>query len=433
MQTPYSSVRRMSPYDGVSRTREIDMSNDVFRRCGCRDTDGKQLGKSCPELKDDPKHGTWSYSSSAGSNSRTGKRQQLRKSGFTTKRDAQAALNTARTNAAKGLGSGDANITIAKFLTGWLERKEQDGLRTSTLTMYRSYVDNEIIPALGRMKLADLRRHHVDEFVRSLGSDERGPTTVRRMHATLRSAMSTAVQLSLIDSNPASNVKMPAAKKFRASMWEPEEAARFLAIAAPFRLGPLFETAVHTGLRRGELCGLRWADVSFADRELVVRVQLSAVNGKTVEGDIKTNSGQDRRVSLDDSLLNTLSAWKLTQDVEREKWSSAYEDSGRVFTYENGRQLRPQWVSQVFDRVVREADLTKIRLHDLRHLHASLLIAGGVPLAIVSKRLGHSTIAITADLYGHLLRDANREAAEAAAGMLLPKTTPAHTLPTQSL
>jgi integrase len=102
-----------------------------------------------------------------------------------------------------------------------------------------------------------------------------------------------------------------------------------------------------------------------------------------------------------------------------------------VFTYENGEELRPDGVTKVFDRAVREAGLPKIRFHDLRHLHASLLIAAGVPLAIVSKRLGHSTIAITVDLYGHLLRDANRDAATAAAAMLAPKPVDAHTLHTQ--
>jgi len=406
------------------------MSKDVFRRCGCRDDAGKQLGTACPKLAADPKHGTWSYSVSAGTSPRTGKRLQLRKAGFTTKKAAQLELAKHRAKAASGQLS-DSKLTVEVYLNEWLGRKQEDGLRHSTLEMYRYYVASIIIPALGKVKLVDLRRHQVDTFVRGLGSEKRGPTTVRRIHATLSSAMSTAVQLSLIESNPASNVSLPRQKKFRAAMWEPDEAARFLEAAASHRLAPLFETAVHTGLRRGELCGLRWEDVSFVDRELIVRVQLISVGGKVSEGSVKTDSGQDRRVSLDDGLMKILTTWKLQQDDERERWAEAYEDSGRVFTYENGRQLRPDHVSRSFDRVVAGAELTKIRLHDLRHLHASLLIAAGVPLAIVSKRLGHSTISITADLYGHLLRDANREAAEAAASMLLPKNPSAHTVPSQ--
>lgn len=407
------------------------MSKDVFRRCGCRDENGKQLATACPKLKTDAKHGTWSYSASAGSSAGSGKRQQLRKSGFTTKKAAQNALAAARTLATAGRLPTDTKLTVAQFLTTWLQRKEEDGLRPSTLAMYRSFVTNDLIPAMGKTKLVELTRHQVDAFVRGLPSEARGPATVRRVHATLSSAMSTAMRLGLIETNPATNVQLPQVKKFRAAMWEPEEAAQFLAAVAQLRLAPLFHMAVHTGMRRGELCGIRWEDVSFTERELVVRVQLTSIGGKVSEGAIKTDSGQDRRVSLDDSLMDTLTTWKLRQDGEREKWGPAYEDSGRVFTYENGRQLRPDLVSQVFGRVVKESKLTRIRFHDLRHLHASLLIAAKVPLAIVSKRLGHSTIAITADLYGHMLRDANREAAEAAASMLVPKPATAHTMPTQ--
>lgn len=115
--------------------------------------------------------------------------------------------------------------------------------------------------------------------------------------------------------------------------------------------------------------------------------------------------------------------WRLKQDIERHDWGDAYVESGRVFTYENGTQLRPDHVSRLFERLVAKAELPHIRFHDLRHLHASLLIAAGVPLAIISKRLGHATISITSDPYGHLLRDANRAAAEAASSLLQRATT----------
>ncbi|GAA3736270.1 hypothetical protein GCM10022239_10210 [Leifsonia bigeumensis] len=202
-----------------------------------------------------------------------------------------------------------------------------------------------------------------------------------------------------------------------------------LPVSLPFIL---YEVAIRTGLRRGELCGLRWQDVSFTDRELVVKVQLIEVGGVNFEGEIKTSSGQDRVVSLDDGLVDALAAWKLRQDEERDAWGAAYKDSGRVFTDEDGRELKPRYVTRYFDTYALKAGLPKIRFHDLRHLHASLLISAGVPLAVVSKRLGHSTIAVTVDLYGHLLRDANRDAAEAAAAMLVPRDRTAHTMHAQS-
>ena len=275
------------------------MSKDVYRRCGCREN-GKQLGNACPRLAGDPKHGTWSYTVSAGTNPRTGKRRQLRGGGFATKREAQSALLAARSKAAAGRMPTDTKVTVAEYLETWLERREVDGLRPSTMAMYRRYVRNDIVPELGRLKLADLRRTDVDRFVRGLVSETRGATTVHRIHSTLSSAMSTAVQLHLLESNPASNVQLPRRTKFRAVVWEPEQANQFLAEVENFRLGVLFKVAIHTGLRRGEVCGLRWQDVSFLERELVVRVQLVEVGGVTSEGEIKTRSGQDRVVALDD-------------------------------------------------------------------------------------------------------------------------------------
>lgn len=325
----------------------------------------------------------------------------------------------------------DSKLTVADYLETWLERREVDGLRPSTMVMYRSYVKNDIIPALGRLKLAELHRTDVDQFIRGLRSGTRGATTVHRIHSALSSAMRTAVQLHLIDSNPARDVQLPKRTRFRAATWEPEQANKFLAEVRSFRLGVVYEVAIRTGLRRGEVCGLRWQDVSFTDKELVVRVQLVEAGGAVTEGEIKTKSGQDRVVALDDALVDALAAWKLHQDDERELWGDAYQDSGRVFTYENGMELKPRYVARYFDTYTAKAGLPKIRFHDLRHLHASLLINAGIPLAVVSKRLGHSTIAVTVDLYGHLMRDANRDAAEAAAAMLLPRDQTAHTMPSQ--
>ncbi len=206
--------------------------------------------------------------------------------------------------------------------------------------------------------------------------------------------------------------------KKKITIWEPATAKVFLAEVAKHRLGALFELEVRTGLRRGEICGLRWSDVDLEARELIARVQLIQLGGDVEETAIKTDAGQDRVVSLDDEAIGALMAWKMRQEIDRDKWGAAFVDSGRVFTYEDGSQLRPAHVSRVFDTVVERAELPDIRFHDLRHLHASLLIAAGVPLAVISKRLGHSTITVTVDLYGHLLRDANRQAAEAASELL---------------
>ncbi|WP_434316388.1 tyrosine-type recombinase/integrase [Leifsonia sp. P73] len=405
------------------------MSGDIYRRCGCRDANGKQYrplpdrasadakAHACPKLLSDPRHGSWGYAVSGGVDPVTGKRIQPRATGFPTKAAAQKARAEKVTEVAGGRYKGHQTMTVGEYLTSWLERVDGK-LRPTTANMYRRYVEGDLVPALGRVRLAELRRAQVDKFVRDLEKGGRGATTIRRIHATLSSALTTAETLDLVDYNAASKVALPTVTKARISIWEPSLVNVFLAHAAEHRLGPLYELEVHSGLRRGEICGLRWADIDFEQRELHARVQLTQLHGQFIEGPIKTDAGQDRAVSLSEDAIGALMGWKLRQDIERDAWGADYIDSGRVFTYENGSQLRPDHVSRVFDTIVQKAELPHIRFHDLRHLHASLLIAAGVPLAVISKRLGHSTISITSDLYGHLLRDANRQAAEAASELL---------------
>jgi integrase len=195
-------------------------------------------------------------------------------------------------------------------------------------------------------------------------------------------------------------------------------AKEFLAAASTFRLGAVYDLVVNTGLRRGEVSGLRWEDVNFDKREVIPRVQLTEVGGHVIEGPIKTEAGQDRVISLNDATVDALMAWKLQQESDRDVWQGLWVDSGRVFTMENGRALRPAYVTHAFDAIVKKAKLSVITFHGLRHLHASLLLNAGVPIAVVSKRLGHSTISVTVDLYGHLMRDADRQAADAVSLML---------------
>ena len=222
----------------------------------------------------------------------------------------------------------------------------------------------------------------------------------------------------MVDFNAASKAALPTVKKKRTTLWEPSVVNVFLDKAGGHRLGPLFELDVHTGLRRGEICGLRWSDVDIDRRELTVRVQLTQLSSGALEGPIKTDEGQDRVVSLGAEAVEALMLWKLRQDMERHTWGSAYVESGRVFTYQDGSQLLPQYVSRTFIALAKAAAVPKMRFHDLRHLHASLLITAGVPLAVISKRLGHTTISVTSDLYGHLLREADQQAADAMSALL---------------
>ncbi|MBO1269595.1 tyrosine-type recombinase/integrase [Arthrobacter cavernae] len=395
----------------------------VTRRCGCRDETGKQYGASCPKLKN-YRHGTWGFRLSAGFDPISGKRRYLTDYSYTSSGDAEEAMREAEKQL-RGQVYDFKKTTAAAYINEWLEAQERHSqLKPSTLRMYKSYVAKDIVPAFGaKLLLRDLRRAHVAGLVKGLQDAGRGAVTIKRIHATLSSALTDAVQDGLLAENVAAGARLPKVDKKKIQVWEPSDAGRFLDAATEHRMGALFEVAILSGMRRGELCGLRWQDVDLPNRRMVVRVQLVQVGNKVVEGTIKTDAGQDRVVALSDRAVAALIAWQFQQEQERHAWADAYTESGRVFTYEDGRQLRPGYVSKLFELMVAKLGLPMMRLHDLRHLHASLMLASGQDLAIVSKSMGHSNSQITRDLYAHMVGDAARNAVEGAASLLPARRT----------
>lgn len=177
-----------------------------------------------------------------------------------------------------------------------------------------------------------------------------------------------------------------------------------------------------TGLRRGEAIGLRWQDVDFVRQRLTVRQQVVRHRGELITGPPKTRSGEDRRVDLDTGTVGVLIAHNLVQDHERRDNSLPAPGHDLVFTWPDGSPYSPDHVSRQFRLIAARPGLPVKRLHDLRHGSASLQLAAGVPMAVVSQRLGHSTITLTADIYSHLLEGVGRDAAERAAA-LVPRRT----------
>jgi integrase len=245
-----------------------------------------------------------------------------------------------------------------------------------------------------------------------------GPTSQRRIVATLSSALASARRQRLVTFNAASDVQLPRAATRKVQPWSPEQLGRFLDEVSTDRLGAVFEVLASTGMRRGEVLGMRWDDLDLERGRIVVRQQLVSVGGHLRFGPPKTASGDARTVDLDSRTIGVLLAVRLSQDAERTSWGAAYNDHGLVFAREDGAPLDPGQLTKRFGQLAKEAGLPRARLHDLRHASASLMIQAGVPLALVSKRLGHSSISITSDVYGHLLEGAGREAAERAAALI---------------
>jgi integrase len=408
----------------------------VFRRCGCRDDQGRtygvlgdrptpaQLARACPVMVEDPKHGRWSFRISAGFDPQTKKRRQVNGGTYATKREAQVERNKAAALVDRGKVPTVDRTTYAEYLPRWLARRstmsqgKRGPLAGSTLENYTRYVEQDIASSsLGAMQVRQIRRAHVQAFVDDLVAAGRGAVTVRRIVAVVQGSLRAAVKDELLEDFPAAHLDLPPVDAEEFQPWEPAQVGHFLDVAGEHRLGALFEVAIFTGIRRGALVALEWADVDLAEREIRVRRD-------------KTEAGR-RRVALDDRAVGALVAWQIAQAAEREAWGAAYADGGLVFTMEDGRPLKPQYVTRLFEKLRAKAGLPKMTFHGQRHQQASLQLAAGTPLAVVSKRLGHANVSTTADIYSHLLRSTEHDAANAAAALVPPRRVPAHTLHAQ--
>ena len=305
------------------------------------------------------------------------------------------------------------DLTVGEYLETWLSGKH--ALKPSTQHHYRDALRLYLIPHLGHIRLLDLRAHHLDRFYAAITIGKRGrplsPSSIRRVHAALRSALNTAVKRRLIPYNPAEHVELAPENPKRPKPWTLEQCRAFLDHIADDRLAVLYHLCLVTGMRRGEIAGLRWVDVDFDGRCLFVVQQIVDVRGQLVIGTPKTRKSA-RVLPLDEFSFMMICRHQEAQALERAAWGVAWQESGLVFTREDGRPLRPEFITRHFQALAEKAGLPRIRLHDLRHTNASMALAAGVELKVISERLGHSTLGITADLYTHVVPTVGRAAAD---------------------
>ena len=361
----------------------------------------------------------------------SGRRLQKTKAGFPTRAAAQEALQEVVRRL--GIGTTVHTMTVAQYLHDWLQGKH--ALKPKTVALYQDLAANYLIPHLGGIRLLELRAAHLDAMYAAITVGKSGrvlsPSTIRRVHAVLRSALNTAVKRRLIPFSPAEHIELAPETPKRPRPWGVTEARLFLDRVASDRLGPLYELMLSTGLRRGEAIGLRWQDVDLVSGALFVVQQITEVHGHAVVGAPKTRRGT-RVVPIDPRTVATLQRHRSTQDLERTASGPGWNGDDLVFTKEDGSPLRPEYATRHFLSLVTGMGLPRIRLHDLRHTHATLALSAGVDMKIVSDRLGHSQISVTADLYTQVTRGVARTAANQIADVLrgtdmsLPTTSLQH-------
>jgi integrase len=356
----------------------------------------------------------------------TGKRVQHTKAGFKTRGAAQRHLNAVLAKVDEGTWRPDKPLSVRELLTDhWLPAQRARELRPSTLEGYTVAIDSWILPYLGGLPVASLTPSVVVSFMAALRSEKssngRNGLSARTVQLTvgvLKSACAFAVQTEMIGRNPIAGVRRPRSETKSMRVWTTAEAKAFLEATAHDRLAFAWALLLTRGLRRGELCGLKWSAIDLDAGTLRIDATRTIVNGEAVPSLPKTAAGL-RSISLDAHLVSLLRTLKARQAAEKLAAGPTYEDGGFLVADELGRPYRPDTISGWFDVKVKEAGLPRIRLHDCRHTSASLMLAAGVPVKVVSEMLGHASVAITLSVYAHTMPGMAEEAGAALSASLL--------------
>ena len=417
-----------------------------------RTTKFKGVYQRCPEtctVERCKKH-KYSYSIQLGTHP-NGKVRQATESGFETAKKARQKREEVRQQYRNGTLSSDPKLTVGEYLDTWWTHKFGKGSTNRTAKSYRQHIDDYLIPRLGTEVLCELRVSHITAMFRKIDSDRKkareaafkeqekedhrwhearkkrknakrhivpvprvlSAETKRRIRATLSSALADAMtEEELVSRNVAKAVKLGPGVQYKVKPWTAEVFGSFLDTVTDNRLTPLFTLAGYGGLRRGELCGLLWSDIDWSQEILTVSQQAQEVSGGGIAYvPAKTEAGRDRVVYLTPPILTMLQGLQKRQQIEAKSWGEAYQNTGLVFTREDGAGWHPDYVTHAFPKIATSAGFPRCRLHDLRHFYGSTGLAAGVSMELVSKMIGHSTLAITVDLYSHLPTSAGRKAA----------------------
>jgi len=328
-------------------------------------------------------------------------------------KEVEKLLAEARGDAARGFFFDADNLKLGEYLDRWLVDSVTDTVRPTTFERYEQIVRLHVRPALGNLKLKSVTPAHVRGLYREKLEAGLSPRTVQYIHVTLHKALKQAVADGLIPRNATEAVKPPQVRKEEIRPLTAEQVKILFEAVRGDRLEALYILAVHTGLRQGELLGLKWGDVDLEAGTLQVRRTLTTAKGGPVLSAPKTK-GSRRTVKLSQTALEDLRSHLERQLREIDLAGDLWQENGLIFASQSGEPLDRRFITtHRFKPLLRRAGLPQIRFHDLRHTCATLLLTKNVNPKVVSEMLGHATIAITLDTYSHVLPNMQSEAAKA--------------------
>jgi len=329
---------------------------------------------------------------------------------FTSKAECKPWIREIQNQIAQGMTRSASNITLVVFLRQWLDVHKTQ-LAPKTALQYEQLVRDYINPKLGKIKLRELKLDKVEAHYQFLLSHGVTPRSVRLVHSILHKCFNDAIRRGYIGYNPAHGATLPRFDPKEMEILDEGEVLQFLIAVRGCRKEALYILAVKTGMRRGELLGLKWSDLDWQKGTIRVQRQAQRIRGQGIVFRApKTKAGR-RTIQLGEHTIQGLIAHKGRQQLEKEVAGEQWWENNLVFPSTVGTPLGGSNLLRDFKKQLKRSGVKEIRFHDLRHTAASLMLNYGVPVLVVSKILGHSKVSTTLDIYGHLISVMQEEAA----------------------
>ena len=362
--------------------------------------------------------GYWIGQITVGVDPKTGKRKRKTFSGKTRKEVADQ-MTEIKHDLLKGNYTEPSNIKVAEWLNEWIEGRKHS-LAYSTYRNYKGKIKNHLIPSIGEMKISDLTSRQIQRLLKDKLEDGRvdgkgglSTRSVKYIYQTLHAALEQAVKERIVSHNVCEAVEVPKKQEEKKlHTWNKDQINKFLTTAKDMgRFYEVFYLALNTGMRKGELLGLKWEDVSIENKRINVTRQLVSGEEGLEFKKVKTNSG-NRVIPLTNKVVAFLKKLKIQQKENKLALGEAYHDSDLVLCRENGKNIYPRALTRDYDPIIEKAGIPRIRFHDLRHTFATQFLEAGGNIKILQQILGHSSISVTMDTYSHVTDDMLNMAAE---------------------
>jgi integrase len=339
-----------------------------------------------------------------------GKRKQVRRRGFRTKKEANEKLIELQKEVQDDEYVDVNYITLGNYMMQWLETERIMECDETTFYNNKLYLKNNIIPRIGDIKLQKLNPMICQEFVHDMHTHGYARNTIDRVCTLIKQSLDRAVIYKYIKENHMRKVKLPKKEKKEMNIWTLEQVNHFLQSTFGNRFYCVYAIALMTGMRQGEILGLRWKDIDF-EKKVITVCQTLTHYGKSIKSGTKTNAGQ-RRISIPYQLVEVLKKQRIDYVANKFRLGTDFVDLDIViYNLKNGKTVFPSNLTKVYLKDVKDSGLPHIAFHSMRHTHATMLIEKNINVKIISERLGHSKVAITLDTYSHVLPSMQEEVA----------------------